>query len=106
MFSYGGDLTHLSPALPLCCCSCAGQTSCASTYDDRPAHFAAPWEFTGSAAGAQQELLKALEQLGASIQQQQPGYIYATFSSQLLGVYDTEFAFGDNDNVVSEIRLA
>ena len=89
--------------VPVACCrSCAGQISCASTYDDRPGHFVAPWEFTGSPTAAQKELVDVLEQLGGSIQQQQPGYVYATFTSQLTGVYDTEFAFGDNDNVVSE----
>jgi hypothetical protein len=39
------------------------------------------------------------------VQQQQPGYVWATFSALNGTLYDAEFAFADNDAVVSVWQL-
>lgn len=94
-------LLHPSPPPAHTRHSCAGIDACSSSYDDRPPHFVAPWQYEGQPGPAQQQLQATLEQLGGSVRQQQPGYIWATFSALNGTLYDAEFAFADNDAVVS-----
>jgi hypothetical protein len=41
--------------------SCAGIDPCSSSYDDRPPHFVAPWQFDGTQAVAVRDLADTLE---------------------------------------------
>jgi uncharacterized protein (DUF1499 family) len=41
--------------------SCSGIDPCSSSYDDRPPHFVAPWQFDGSQAVAVRDLVDTLE---------------------------------------------
>jgi hypothetical protein len=41
--------------------SCSGIDPCSSSYDDRPPHFVAPWQFDGSQAVALRDLVDTLE---------------------------------------------
>jgi hypothetical protein len=81
-------------------CSCAGPNTCVSSYDDRPGHFVAPWEYDGQEAIARKQLLEAISVFHGEVQVQQDNYIYATFKASL-GTDDAEFLFGDQDATVS-----
>jgi hypothetical protein len=48
--------------------SCAGIDPCSSSYDDRPPHFVAPWQFDGTQAVAVRDLVDTLE-VGATATQ-------------------------------------
>ncbi|WIA14255.1 hypothetical protein OEZ85_002791 [Tetradesmus obliquus] len=90
--------------------SCSGIDPCSSSYDDRPPHFVAPWQFDGSQAVAVRDLVDTLEELGASVQQQRGDYVYAIWSTPGVAgssgrLVDLEFLFAENDNTVA-VRAA
>jgi len=95
------------------CASCVGYVDgtlgscsavdapCASSYDDRPAHFVAPWQYDGSTASAMQQLVDTLEAFDASVQQQTADYVYAVLDQGPSGTsLDLEFVFAPNDTTV------
>lgn len=96
------------------CASCVGYVDgtlgscsavdapCASSYDDRPAHFVAPWQYDGSTASAMQQLVDTLEAFDASVQQQTADYVYAVLDQGPSGTsLDLEFVFAPNDTTVA-----
>eukprot|EP00878_Enallax_costatus_P004672 GHUV01004920.1.p1 GENE.GHUV01004920.1~~GHUV01004920.1.p1 ORF type:complete len:257 (+),score=44.47 GHUV01004920.1:189-959(+) len=86
--------------------SCSGLDPCSSSYDDRPANFAAPWMFDGSRQSAMRQLVSTLQELGCTVQLQTDAYVYATSSAGQGGtVTDLEFLFADNDNTIA-VRAA
>lgn len=96
------------------CASCVGyvdgtlgscsavQEPCSSSYDDRPQHFAAPWQYESSTQAARQRLTGQLQALGASIEQETDDYVYAVLDQGPSGVLDLEFVFAPNDTTVSQ----
>lgn len=95
------------------CASCVGYVDgtlgscsavdapCASSYDDRPAHFVAPWQYDGSTTSAMQQLVDTLEAFDASVQQRTADYVYAVLDQGPSGTsLDLEFVFAPNDTTV------
>jgi len=81
--------------------ACAG-AACVSSFDDRPDHFVAPWEFDGPAAAAFKKLKSTVAALGGEIAAEEaPGYLYATFSGGVGGADDVEFLLTPGDTTVS-----
>ena len=95
------------------CASCVGyvdgtlgscsavELPCSSSYDDRPAHFVAPWSYDGATAAALQKLVDTLEGCGARVQQRTADYVYAVLEPDGPGnSLDLEFVFAPNDTTV------
>lgn len=86
--------------------SCSAvEVPCSSSYDDRPAHFVAPWQYDGQPGAALQRLVRVLQDAGATIQQQSRDYVYATLPQEIGPGLDLEFVFADNDNTVRTTQL-
>lgn len=81
--------------------SCSGLDACSSSYDDRPAHFVAPWQYDGSTQAAMRQLVGTLQDFSASIQTQTGDYVYAVLQQGSGGSLDLEFVFAPNDTTVS-----
>jgi hypothetical protein len=73
---------------------------CASSYDDRPGAFIAPWQYDGSTQAAKQQLVQQLQEFGASVEKQTDDYVYAVLDQGPSGVLDLEFVFAPNDTTV------
>lgn len=107
--STAADLATAEPA----CASCVGYVDgtlgscsavdlpCSSSYDDRPAHFVAPWQYDGSTQSAMQQLTDTLQSFGARIEKQTSDYVYAVLDQGPDTGLDLEFVFADNDTTVS-----
>lgn len=105
------DLAAAEPA----CASCVGYVDgtlgscsavdlpCSSSYDDRPAHFVAPWQYDGSTQAAMQQLTDMLHTFGARIEQQTSDYVYAVLDQAPGTGLDLEFVFAANDTTVGRV---
>lgn len=106
------DLAVAEPA----CASCVGYVDgtlgscsavdlpCSSSYDDRPAHFVAPWQYDGSTLAAMQQLTDTLHTFGARIEQQTSDYVYAVLDQAPGNGLDLEFVFAANDTTVRPVN--
>lgn len=80
----------------------AGINRCLSSYDDRPPHFIAPWEFDGSPRAAFEKLSDVVKEYGGVIQRSEQGhYLWVTFGGAT-DTDDAEFLFAQDDNTVSK----
>lgn len=83
--------------------SCSGLPTCLSTYDDRPAHFVGPWEYSGSKDQALGRLLRVIQQVGGQMETQEGDYLHATFRGPW-GTDDVEFLFAGVEDTTVALR--
>jgi len=86
------------PASPNCVCSC---------YADDKAHFIEPLAFTGDAAAAMTRLKQVIEAMERTeIITQHQDYLYAEFTSRLMGYVDDGEFYCDRPASVIQVRSA
>ncbi|MEW5301405.1 MAG: hypothetical protein WDW38_009619 [Sanguina aurantia] len=81
--------------------SCSDQPHCLSSYDDRPPHFVAPWQYdTGTQEAAIMKLQETVLTLGGEVLSVEGPYVYCTFFAAGT-TDDVEFIFAADDNTVA-----
>lgn len=107
MFHFGGDRPSLLGAQGGHLQPCPERPNCVSSQSPDPEHFVEPIVFEGSARQAMQALKQAIDDSPrAEVIRADDNYLYAEFTSKLMGfVDDVEFYF-DNRTKLIEVRSA
>ena len=87
--------------------ACPNSPNCVCSYDTDAEHGIAPIPFTGSPQEAIATIQKIIETDSlATIVDSNDSYIYAEFSTKLMGYVDDVEFYGDPDNSVIQVRSA
>jgi len=85
---------------------CPSTPNCVSSETGPGPAFVAPFEFRGTAESAWHNVKRAVQEAGGTIQKEQPGYLWASFTTRWLHfVDDVEFRL-DRDHHVIHMRSA